>query len=117
MYLRHELGKNGENIATEYLKSVGYSIVERNYIARQGEIDIVAKDKNELVFIEVKTRSSSQYGRPADAVNFIKQKHLISTIKYYLYSKHLENTYVRIDIIEVYLSKNKYTVNHIKQAI
>ena len=117
MYLRHKLGKNGENIATEYLKSIGYSIIERNYTARQGEIDIIAKDKNELVFIEVKTRSSSQYGRPADAINFIKQKHLISTIKYYLYSKHLENTYVRIDIIEVYLSKNNYTVNNIKQAI
>ena len=117
MYLRHKLGKNGENIATEYLKSIGYSIIERNYTARQGEIDIIAKDKNELVFIEVKTRSSLQYGRPADAIDLTKQKHLISTIKYYLYSKHLANTYVRIDIIEIYLTKSKYTINHIKQSI
>ena len=117
MYLRHELGKSGEDIATNYLKSIGYLIIERNYTARQGEIDIVAKDNEELVFIEVKTRSNNKFGRPVEAVNFIKQKHLISTIKYYLYSKHLENSYVRIDIVEVYFSKDGYNINHIKQVI
>ena len=117
MYLRHELGKRGEDIATNYLKSIGYLIIERNYTAKQGEIDIIAKDNEELVFIEVKTRSNNQFGRPAEAVDNIKQKHLINTIKYYLYSKHLENSYVRIDIIEVYFSKDSYDINHIKQAI
>ena len=115
MYLRHELGKNGEDIATNYLQSIGYLIMERNYTAKQGEIDIIARDNKEFVFIEVKTRSSNQFGRPAEAVDSIKQKHLISTIKYYLYSKHLENSYVRIDIIEVYFNQNNYTINHIKQ--
>ena len=65
MYLRHELGKNGEDIATNYLQSIGYLIIERNYTAKQGEIDIIAKDNEELVFIEVKTRSSNQFGTPA----------------------------------------------------
>ena len=75
MYLRHELGKNGEDIATNYLQSIGYLIMERNYTAKQGEIDIIARDNKEFVFIEVKTRSSNQFGRPAEAVDSIKQKH------------------------------------------
>lgn len=117
MYLRHEVGKIGENLATKYLESLGYTIIERNFVAKQGEIDIVAKDKAEIVFIEVKTRTSAIYGKPIDAVNEPKQKHLISTVKYYLYSKHLENEFVRIDVIEVYLKNNKYKINHIKQII
>ena len=88
MYLRHEIGKLGEDIVTKYLKELGYTIVERNFMAIQGEIDIIARDKNELVFIEVKTRTSMQFGRPVEAVNPLKQKHLIRTVKYYLYKNH-----------------------------
>lgn len=58
MYERHETGKIGEEIAVAYLKQNGYQIIERNFECRQGEIDIIAKDKNDLVFVEVKTRSS-----------------------------------------------------------
>lgn len=117
MYLRHEIGKIGEDIAVSYLEKLGYIIIERNFIANQGEIDIIAKDKNEFVFIEVKTRTSMQFGRPVEAVNEIKQKHLINTVKYYIYCKHLENKFIRIDVIEVYLRKNNARINHIKQVI
>ena len=117
MYLRHEIGKIGEDLATKYLENLGYTIIERNFVAMQGEIDIIAKDKEELVFIEVKTRTNTLYGKPIDAVNEIKQKHLISTTKYYLYSKHLENEFVRLDVVEVYLREGLYRVNHIKQII
>ncbi len=117
MYIRHEIGKLGEDIATRYLEKLGYTIIERNFVAMQGEIDIVARDKEELVFIEVKTRTSKEFGRPVDAVNIPKQKHLISTAKYYLYSKHLENEFVRIDVIEVYFYKGKYKINHLEQII
>ena len=117
MYLRHEIGKIGEDIAVRYLEKLGYIIIERNFIANQGEIDIIAKDKQEIVFIEVKTRTSMHFGRPVEAVNELKQKHLISTVKYYLYFKHLENEFVRIDVIEVYLKKNNARINHIKQVI
>lgn len=117
MYLRHEIGKIGEDLATKYLENLGYTIIERNFVAKQGEIDIIAKDKEELVFIEVKTRTNTLYGKPIDAVNEIKQKHLISTTKYYLYSKHLENEFVRLDVVEVYLREGLYRVNHIKQII
>ena len=117
MYLKHEIGKIGEDIATKYLANLGYKIIERNFVAKQGEIDIVAQDKKELVFIEVKTRTNNLYGKPADAVNQIKQKHLINTAKYYLYSKHLEKEFVRIDVIEVYLNEKTFKINHIKQII
>lgn len=117
MYLRHEVGRIGEELAARYLESLGYTIVERNFVATQGEIDIIAKDGEELVFIEVKTRTSIQFGRPSEAVDEPKQKHLISTAKYYLYSKHLENEFVRIDVIEVYLRENKCRINHLKQVI
>lgn len=117
MYVRHEIGKIGEDLAVKYLQQRNYKIIERNFECRQGEIDIIAIDKNELVFIEVKTRTSIKYGKPAESVNEIKQKHLIKAVKYYLYSRHLENEFVRIDVIEIYLYKNKYRVNHIKQII
>ena len=117
MYLRHEIGKVGENLAVQYLQELGYIIVERNFVAKQGEIDIVARDKEELVFIEVKTRTNNLFGKPIDAVNTPKQKHLISTVKYYLYSKHLENEFVRLDVIEIYLQEKSYKINHIKQII
>ena len=117
MYLRHEIGKIGEDLATKYLENIGYSIIERNFIAKQGEIDIIAKDKEELVFIEVKTRTNALYGQPVDAVNRIKQIHLVKTVNYYLYLRNLENKFIRLDVIEVYLKDNTYKINHIKQII
>lgn len=117
MYIRHEIGKIGEDVAIKYLENLGYTIIERNFVATQGEIDIIAKDNKELVFIEVKTRTNMQFGKPVEAVNKIKQKHLISAVKYYIYYKHLEDEFVRIDVIEVYLSKNSAKINHIKQII
>lgn len=117
MYKRHEIGKLGEELAVKYLKQIGYEVIERNFECKQGEIDIIAQDKKEIIFIEVKTRTSIKYGNPAEAVNENKQKHLIKAVKYYLYSRHLENEFVRIDVIEIYLYKKKYRVNHIKQIL
>ena len=115
--LQIELTKEGENIATKYLENLGYTIIERNFMARQGEIDIIAKDKEEYVFIEVKTRSSNLFGEPIEAVNKPKQKHLINTVKYYIYLNQLENEFIRLDVIEVYLKEKSYKINHIKQII
>lgn len=117
MYIRHEIGKMGEDLAVKYLEQIGYKIIERNFECRQGEIDIIAIDKNELVFIEVKTRTNIKYGKPAEAVDKNKQKHLTKAVKYYLYSRHLENEFVRIDVVEVYIYEHKYRVNHIKQIM
>ncbi len=117
MYIRHETGKLGEKLTVKYLKSKGYKVIEKNFECRQGEIDIIAQDKKELVFIEVKTRTNIKYGSPAEAVNNLKQKHLIKAVKYYLYSRHLENEFIRIDVVEIYIYEHKYRVNHVKQIV
>jgi len=117
MYIRHEIGKVGEDLAVKFLQNEGYKIIERNFECKQGEIDIIALDKKELIFLEVKTRTNIKYGKPVDAVDKTKQKHLTKAVEYYLYSRHLENKFVRIDVIEIYLINNKYRVNHIKQII
>ena len=117
MYERHIIGKNGEDIAEEYLLENGYEIIERNFSCRQGEIDIIAKDKDEYVFIEVKTRTNRNYGEPAAAVTYYKRKHIIKSVEYYLFLRRLENVFVRIDVIEIYWEKEEYRINHIKAAI
>ena len=117
MYIKQEIGRLGEDIAVNYLKQKGYKILDRNFECRQGEIDIIALDKEEIVFIEVKTRTSNRYGTPSEAVNKIKQKHMLQTIKYYLHIRNLNDEFVRIDVIEVYIRDNVYKVNHIKKAL
>lgn len=117
MYQKHETGKIGEDIATRYLEQIGYEIIQRNFECKQGEIDIIAKDKDEIVFVEVKTRASCMYGQPKDAVDRTKKKHIYRSAEFYIYIRHLENYPVRIDVIEVYKKQGKFKVNHIKNAI
>jgi len=119
MYFREQIGKWGENLACKYLEKNQYKVVERNFSCRQGEIDIIAKDigKQELVFIEVKTRSNLKYGNPIEAVNKQKQKHIKRVAKYYIYKKHISHIAVRIDVIEIYIKKSIVIINHIRQAI
>lgn len=113
---KKKFGNIGEKISCIYLKNIGYEIIERNFNCRQGEIDIVAKDKNEYVFIEVKTRSNLCYGKPREAINSEKQNHIYRSTKYYLYKNGLNNVFVRFDVIEVYLVKDKYKLMHLKNV-
>ena len=110
-------GKSGEIEAANYLKNHGYKIICNNFRCIQGEVDIIAKDKNELVFVEVKTRCSKKYGEAREAVNIKKQKHICEAAKYYLYKNNMQNAFVRIDVIEVYVRRGEFTINHIKQII
>ena len=110
-------GNYGEDIACEFLEKRGYEIIERNFRCKIGEIDIIAKDKDEIVFIEVKTRNILEYDNPADAVDKLKKKHIYRTAEYYLLVHNLLDTYVRLDVIEIYLSKKTYKINYIKKAI
>lgn len=112
------LGNLGEDIACKFILDKGYEIIDRNFYCKQGEIDIIAKDKEFFVFIEVKTRKNKNYGRPIDAITFYKKKHFINSIEYYMYKYKFENIPVRIDVIEIYeKSKNKFFINHVKNAI
>ena len=113
MYEKQILGKTGEEIGTQYLIKNGYRIIIRNFKCKQGEIDIIAQDKNEIVFIEVKTRRNINYGYPIDAVDKRKQKHILNASKYYIYINKLEKRNIRFDVIEIY-KKEKFYINHIK---
>ena len=115
MYKRQEIGKLGEKLATKYLEQLGYKIIERNFRCRQGEIDIIAMYSGKLIFVEVKTRRSEKYGNPAEAVNGVKQKHMINAARYYLYKTGQENKFIRFDVVEVKLKDGYYIVNHIEQ--
>ena len=117
MYKRHILGKLGEKIAERYLQENNYKIIEKNFECRQGEIDIIARQKDQIVFVEVKTRTNRKYGNPIEAVTNLKLKHIMRTIKYYLYIKKLENQFITIDVIEIYEKNKKFFVHHIKDII
>lgn len=121
MYKNHETGTLGENIATKYLIKQGYDIYERNFRCKLGEIDIIAIDKidkNELVFIEVKTRMQDLYGRPSEAVDDRKAKHLYKAAEVFLMVHKLEKAFVRFDVIEIIeCSSHQFKINHIKNAI
>jgi len=111
-----EIGKIGEEEACKYLQSSNYKILDRNFLSQNGEIDIIAKNNEEYIFVEVKTRMSRNYGKPIDAVDKNKQKHIIDATKYYVYKNSLENQNIRFDIIEVYINKSNKLINHIKNA-
>lgn len=102
-----ELGRAGEDEAAYYLKKQGYVLAARNYRVKTGEIDIIAwQDPETLVFVEVKTRTGLQYGKPAEAVNYYKRRKLIRTAQWYLLEKHVDGCHCRFDVIEVYAMKD-----------
>lgn len=117
MYQKHETGVIGEDLAVKYLIQNGYKIWKRNFKCKQGEIDIIAWDNNELVIIEVKTRTRIKYGKPVDAVNIDKRRHIFKVTEYFVFINKLENEYIRFDVIEVYIKDNKYYINHIKNIM
>lgn len=117
MYFKQEIGKNGETLAEDYLKMKGYEILEKNFCCSRGEIDIIARKNKEIVFLEIKSRNSTKYGLPAEAVTEKKLKHICRTAEYYLILQQLKNQDVRIDVIEVYIEENRCIINHLKQVI
>ncbi len=99
---KRTLGEEYEKTAGEYIKSLGYEIIEYNYRCHYGEIDIIAMDKCDLVFIEVKFRHSGKFGTPFEAVNRHKQNTIMKTATYYMLENDIqENTYIRFDIVGI----------------
>jgi len=113
---KRAIGQKGEEIACELLIKKGYHIVERNYRCPIGEIDIIAYNRNTLVFIEVKYRTSRKYGYPAESVDIRKQKRIIKTAQYYLIEKKLLDCTCRFDVVEVENINNEIKINIIENA-
>ena len=111
-----ELGKKGEEVALRFLKKNGYKIIEKNYVCKMGEMDIIAREKDTLVFVEVKTRTSMAFGPPQLAVNSTKQMQLSKVALYFLKEKRLEEVKARFDVIAVLLRPRGEQIELIKDA-
>ena len=98
-----ELGALGERLAAEHLERQGYRILERNFRCRMGEIDLIARRENELVFTEVKLRKDASHGEAREFVTASKQRKLLLTAEYYLAARPwTQELQARFDVIEVY---------------
>ena len=115
MAKHNETGKRGEEIATKFLSEKGFIIICNNWHFGKGEIDIIAKKENTMVFVEVKTRESNVFGEPETFVTRKKQRQIIKTANSYILSKDIDME-SRFDVVSVILGKNKFEIHHIEDA-
>jgi len=115
MAKKQSLGKIGEELAAQYLIDKGYEILERNWRAYRKEIDIIAIDGEDIVFVEVKTRQDDEYGTPEMAVNRQKRAHIYAAASAYYY-EHKVGLDVRFDVIAILYHDGKPEINHIVDA-
>jgi putative endonuclease len=113
---KREIGIVGERSAIGFLLKAGYKILDGNFRSGHGEIDIVAHDGNELVFIEVKTRHGGGFGSPEEAVTEKKQRLLRRTAEGYVREKGIENVSCRFDVVAITLEDGKAKLVHYKNA-
>ncbi|MBP8157373.1 MAG: YraN family protein [Flavobacterium sp.] len=115
MAQHNELGKFGEELAVDFLQQNGYAILETNWTFQKAEIDIIAQKENTLVVVEVKTRSSIEFGLPQDFVKPKKIQLLVKAVNEYVISNDLDSN-IRFDIIAIYKEENKYKIEHLEDA-
>jgi putative endonuclease len=113
---RQKFGERGEALAVKHLKKAGYKIIETNYHTRLGEIDIIAEDKDTIVFVEVKSRRSVNFGNPKQAVTLRKQKKISMVALYYLKATGQSSAKARFDVVTVISSQDRPQVEIIKNA-
>ena len=114
---RKALGFRGEDLAVKYLKKKGFKVIERNYHCPLGEIDLIAREGDTLVFVEIKARTSSTFGLPQDAVDRFKQKKLMLVARTYMAARHLkEDIPARFDVVAIHLTPSGPDIELIKDA-
>lgn len=111
----NELGKLGEELAVAFLQENGYQILETNWTFQKAEIDIIAQKENLLAVVEVKTRSSIDFGLPQDFVKPKKIQLLVKAVNEYVIANDLEVN-VRFDIIAIQKNTNEFKIEHIEEA-
>ena len=120
---RVKLGKRGEKLASSYLREVGYGILDSNYRCPWGEIDLVARDGEELAFVEVRTRRTATFGTPGESITRRKADHLVAAAQHYLQNhvpgNHRGDLPWRIDLVSVQMTDNHPSplIEHIKYAV
>jgi len=115
MATHNELGKKGEQLAVDFLLKNGYSIVERNYRFDKAEVDIIAQQKDTLAIIEVKTRSTSDFGNPQDFVKPKQIQRLVKAVNEYVIENDLDVD-IRFDIIAIVKQGKGYDIEHLENA-
>lgn len=113
--MKKALGNRGEEIAVRYLKGKGYRILHRNFRTPIGEIDIIAEDRDRLVFLEVKTRADDSFGHPFEAVDQRKRERMKKVALYYMKNSGIERP-VRFDVISIEIKGNESSLSHIIEA-
>ena len=116
VHARRKFGNWGEDAAVRYLERQGYEILERNFSCRWGELDIIARRRGILAFVEVKSRHSLTYGRPAEAVTRAKQGRLRKSAYLYLKTHEVSRFRYQFDIIEVLDLYGQISLNHLKNC-
>ncbi|MPW26068.1 YraN family protein [Alkalibaculum sp. M08DMB] len=109
-------GRIGEGIGIEYLKSKKLKILDVNFRCKIGEIDIIARNRDTVIFIEVKTRRDNEYGYPSESVTYRKQKKISKVALYYLQKNKLFEYNVRFDVLEIWDYPKGMELNHILNA-
>jgi putative endonuclease len=110
---RKDQGKFGEDLACKYLVGLDYEILDRNYLIRGGEIDIVARSGETTVIVEVKLRTANDFGSAIESITTSKLRHLIRTTNIYAYEKDIKGG-LRIDLIAIDFAGGKPKINHIQ---
>ena len=111
-----EKGKEGEEKAVALLVEKGFEIIERNYRYGKGEIDIVARDKDFLVFVEVKSRESLEYGKPEEAITKRKMSQIRKITEAYLAEKNITDENIRFDVVAILFLGGETTINYYENA-
>ena len=115
---RKEIGALGERHAARALRAKGFRLLEANYRRKQGELDLIARDGDTLVFVEVRTRTSTAHSTPLDSVNAKKQEQVMRIARYYRRDRRLDECYCRYDVVEVIATPDGkvIAVNHFPGA-
>jgi len=112
----NELGERGEELAFKYLSDVGIEVLERNWRKYKLEVDIIAKDEDTIVFVEVKTRGTDYFGKPEHFVDKKKMMMMAEAAEYYIDELGRDDLEVRYDIIAIVIEPDKEIVMHIQDA-
>lgn len=116
MNANQNIGKYGEERAAEFLTRLGYEVVDRNWRGASGEIDIVARDRDCLVFAEVKTRTRTGFGHPFEAITSKKMHSMRRLVSEWCQSKNLTAAKVRLDAVSVLVIDGRVHIEHLKQV-
>ena len=114
--IRQKFGEKSESIAVSYLKKQGYKIIEQNYRTKLGEIDIIAREKGTIAFIEVKARKSKNFGNPKWAVTPKKQRKISMVALQYLKTTMQSNVKARFDVVSIISSQDNPSIEIVKNA-